>query len=76
MSVCGTINLVKEEPPPHYTIKRRSDEPKLQIGDRVSFKDGIGVVLARYTPAGRQNEVCYIVEIIADQSEKGKARKP
>jgi len=74
--VCATIGLVKEAPP-HHTIRRRSDEPKLQIGERVSLKDGgIGVVLARYTPSGAPNEVRYIVEIISDEGEKGKAGKP
>ena len=58
--------------PQHHTIKRRSDEPKLQIGDRVSIKEGIiGVVLARYTPSGSRDEVRYVVEIItgADDGE-------
>jgi hypothetical protein len=62
---------VKEAP--HHTIKRRADEPKLQVGQRVSLKEGgIGVVLARYTPSGSRDEVRYIVEVI---SEKG-AKKP
>ena len=66
---------VVKEAPPHQTIKRRSDEPKLQIGERVSLKDGgIGVVLARYTPSGGQNEVCYVVEVLSN--EGGRPRKP
>jgi len=74
--VVNHLEVVKEEPP-HQTIKRRSDEPKLQIGEKVLVKEGvIGVVLARYTPSGGHNEVCYVVEILSDESEKGKARKP
>jgi hypothetical protein len=70
---CATMALVKEEPP-HHTIKRRSDEPKLQIGERVLVKEGvIGVVLARYTPSGTPNEVRYIVEVLPGESEKGRA---
>ncbi len=66
--------VVKEEPP-HQTIKRRSDEPKLQIGEKVLIRQGVvGVVLARYTPSGTPNEVRYVVEIISDEGEKG--RKP
>ena len=68
------MGLVKETP--HQTIRRRSDEPKLQIGERVSVKEGVlGIVLASYTPSGAPNEVRYIVEIISDEGEKGKAGK-
>ena len=47
------------------TLRRRSDEPKLEIGDTVLIKEGVvGVVLARFTPSGeRRNEVHYIVEL-------------
>ena len=70
------MELVKEAPP-HHTIRRRSDEPKLQIGERVSLKDGqIGVVLARYTPVGAPNEVRYVVESLSAEGGKGNARKP
>jgi hypothetical protein len=49
--------------PERQTIKRRHDEPKLEIGDTIEIKDGvIGVVLARYTPSGGRNEIHYIVE--------------
>jgi len=66
---------VKEEPP-HQTIKRRSDEPKLQIGDKVLVREGVmGVVLARYTPSGGQNEVYYVVEILSDQGKKARTPK-
>lgn len=62
---------MEKETPPHQTIKRRSDEPRLEIGDRVSVREGvIGVVLARYTPSGGGNEVRYIVEVISDEGEK------
>jgi hypothetical protein len=51
---------VKEAP--LQTISRSSDEPKLEIDDTIEIKDGvIGVVLARYTPSGR-NEIHYIVQ--------------
>jgi len=63
------MELVKEAP--HQTIRRRLDEPKLEIGDRVSIKDGVnGVVLARYTPSGGRNQVCYIVEVMSEEGEK------
>ena len=54
---------MKEEPR-QTTLKRRSEEPKLEIGDTVSVKEGvIGVVLARFVPPGKSNEVHYIVEL-------------
>ena len=56
------------------TIRRRSDEPKLEIGDVVPIKEGVvGVVLARFIPSGdkRRNEVHYIVELRSDDTEKG-----
>lgn len=69
------MEVVKEEPP-HHTIRRLSDEPKLQVGEKVSLKDGrIGIVLARYTPSGGRNEVCYAVEELPDEGEKGRPRK-
>ena len=54
---------VKE--PTRQTLIRRSDEPKLEIGDTVPIKEGVaGVVLARFTPSGEtRNEVHYIVEL-------------
>jgi len=59
---------------PRRTITRRSDEPKLEIGDTVPVKEGVvGVVLARYTHSGdRRNEVHYIVELRYDDSDIGK----
>jgi hypothetical protein len=67
------MGLVKEAP--RHTIRRRLDEPKLEIGDTVSIKEGvIGVVLARYIPSGGRDEVCYIVEVISDEGEKGTPR--
>jgi hypothetical protein len=57
------------------TLRRRSDEPKLEIGDTVLIKDGVtGVVVARFTPSSeRPNEVHYIVELKPDDIEKGSA---
>ena len=54
-----------KQPPPHRTVKRRSDEPKLEIGDTISLEDGrVGVVLARYTRSGDpRHDVHYIVEL-------------
>ena len=59
---------VKE--PTRQILRRRSDEPKLEVGDIVEIKDGVvGVVLARFKPSGeRRNEVHYIVEL---KPEKG-----
>jgi hypothetical protein len=50
------------------TLRRRSDEPKLEIGDSVPIKDGVvGIVVARFAPSGeRRNEVHYVVELKAD----------
>jgi hypothetical protein len=58
---------------PHQTLIRRSDEPKLELGDTVGIKEGVvGVVLARFTPSGeRSNEIHYIVELKPDQSRPG-----
>jgi hypothetical protein len=62
-----------KEAPPLRTIARRSDEPRLEIGDTISTKEGVvGVVLARYTPSGdRRNEVRYIVQLQSDEDKKG-----
>ena len=55
-------------------LRRRLDEPKLEVGDIVSLKDGeSGIVLARYIPSGRANEVCYIVEVISNDEKGGRA---
>ena len=64
---------VKE--PTRQTLRRRSDEPKLDIGDTVLIKDGVvGVVVARFTPSTEKpNEVHYIVELTPDDIEKGRA---
>lgn len=52
-------------------IRRHLDETKLELGDTISLKDGAtGVVLARYIPSGRSDEVCYIVEVISDDDKK------
>ena len=57
------------------TIIRRSDEPKLEIGDNVPTKEGVaGVVLARFIPSGeKRNEVHYIVELKLNETGKGRA---
>ena len=54
--------------PTRQTLIRRSDEPKLEIGDSVPIKDGVvGVVVARFIPSGEScNEVHYVVELKAD----------
>ena len=55
-------------------LRRRLDEPKLEVGDIVSLKDGeSGIVLARYIPSVRANEVCYIVEVISNDEKRGRA---
>ena len=71
----ATIRTVKEAPV-RQTLRRRSDEPSLEIGSTVQIKEGVvGVVLARFIPSGEKgrNEVHYIVELIAAETEK---RKP
>jgi hypothetical protein len=56
---------------PHRTVTRRADEPKLEIGEKIPMEEGvIGVVLARYIPSGRQNQVCYVVELFPDDEKK------
>ncbi len=63
--VCATIGLMKEAP--RQILIRRSDEPKLEVGDTVPIKEGVvGVVLARFTPSGEGNKVHYIVELRPD----------
>jgi hypothetical protein len=53
-------------------LKRRSDEPKLEIGDTVLMKEGVvGVVLARFIPTGeRRDEVHHIVQLKPDETER------
>ena len=59
---CATMGQMKEAP--RRTIRRRSDERKLEIGDTVSIKEGVvAVVLARYRPAGATDQVHYVVEL-------------
>lgn len=57
---------------PRQTITRRSDEPKLEIGDTLKMKDGvIGVVIARYSHADVEPEaIHYIMELRPDDKEK------
>ena len=66
---------VLKESPTHHSIKRRAEEPKLQIGEKISLKGGgIGIVLARYTASGAQDETCYVVEVLPDEGEKSCAK--
>jgi len=45
----------------------------LEIGDSLLIKEGVvGVVLARFIPPGRRNEVHYIVELRPDEADKGR----
>lgn len=68
---------VVKEAPPHRTIRRRSDEPKLHLGDEILVKEVvIGVVLARYTPSDAPSEVRYVVEILSEGGGKGTVQKP
>jgi len=59
-------DAVKE--PQRQTLKRRPDEPKLEIGDVVPIKEGVvGVVLAWFIPSGDESrEVHYVVELRSD----------
>ena len=58
-----------------HTIKRGSDEPKLEIGETVLMNDGqTAIVRARYTPAAHQDEVRYIVQFQADKHAKRRLR--
>jgi hypothetical protein len=71
-SWCVTMGMVKEAL--RQTIRRRLDEPKLELAETISIKDGgIGVVLARYSPSGVPNEVRYILEIISDEADKAQS---
>ena len=53
-------------------MTRRSDEPKLEIGDTISMGEGlVGVVLARYTRSGdARHDVHYIVELRQGAGER------
>ena len=53
---------------PRQALIRRSDEPKLEIGDVVPIKQGVvGVVLARFIPSGEgRSEIHYVVELRSD----------
>jgi hypothetical protein len=56
----------------HRIVTRRSDEPKLEIGDKIPMEDGVvGVVLARYTRSGEPpQEVHYVVELRREAEER------
>ena len=51
--------------PAHRTVTRRSDEPKLEIGEETQIEEGVvGVVLARYIRSGDpRNDVHYVIEL-------------
>jgi hypothetical protein len=54
-----------------HTIRRRSDQPTLEIGETVMLKDGVvGVVLARYKPSGHKDEVRYVVQVKSQKDTK------
>jgi hypothetical protein len=54
-------------------LRRRLDEPTLEVGAIVSLRDSeSGIVLARYIPSGRANEVYYIVEVISNDEKRGR----
>ena len=59
------------QPPPHRTVTRRSDEPKLEIGDKIPIEEGVvGVVLASYTRSrDPRHDVHYIVELRQEAEE-------
>jgi hypothetical protein len=47
-----------------HTVVRRSDEPKIEVGDSISVREGVtGIVLARFAPSGKPTEVHYLVEL-------------
>jgi len=53
--------FVKE--PSRRTVVRKSDEPRLEIGESICVKDGVlGIILARFVPSN-SSDVHYIVEV-------------
>ena len=65
-----------QDEPELRTIKRRLDEPKLELGATIEIKEGvISVVLARYTPSGGRDEIHYIVETKLCKTGRGETRK-
>jgi hypothetical protein len=70
---CDIFNALGQngqvDEPPRRTITRRSDEPKLEIGEIIPIKEGvIGIVHARYVPSNKADEVHYIVELRPDKA--------
>jgi hypothetical protein len=61
---CVKVEEVKQAPP-HRTVMRRADEPKLEIGDKIPIEEGVvGIVLARYPRSSDpRQDVHYIVEL-------------
>lgn len=65
-----------QDEPELRTIKRRPDEPKLELGTTIEIKEGVvGVVLGRYTPSGGRDEIHYIVETKPCTTGRGETRK-
>ena len=53
------------------TIVRRTDEPKLALGDTVIVKQGVvGVVVARFVPTAKPGEVHYILQMKAQTTRQ------
>ena len=69
-------NMTMKESSRH-TVVRRSDEPRLDIGDSMAVREGVtGTVIARFTRSG-SSDVHYIVEVRPnDETDKTKAVVP
>lgn len=53
-----------------HTVVRRSDEPKVEVGDPIPIKEGVtGIVLARFTPTGKPTEIHYLVELQSTEKD-------
>jgi hypothetical protein len=62
-----------EDAPQIHTLKRRLDEPKLELGATVDLKDGaVGIVIARYMPSGHPQEIRYILRVESKEHRKRK----
>jgi hypothetical protein len=69
----GRQNRGVEDAPTLHTLKRRLDEPKLDLGDMVDLKEGErGIVVARYTPSSHPNEIRYVVRAESQEHRKHK----
>jgi hypothetical protein len=55
-----------------YTHRAINHVAALEIGDKIPIEEGvIGVVLARYIPTGKKNQICYIVELQSNGGDEG-----